>query len=68
MNRRLCQQEREHSLREAGPADLGGRAWGCGAVAGVRPRVTFPGGDGKGSRVVSVGDDPGKVCPGQGGG
>lgn len=42
--------------------------WRCGAVAGVRPRVTFPGGGGKGSRVVSVNDDPKKVCPGQGGG
>ena len=62
MNRRLCQQEREHSLcEEAG-------LWRCGAMAGVRLRVTFPGGDGKGSRVVSVGDDPRKVCPGQGGG
>lgn len=40
--------------------------WGCGAMAGVGPRVTFPGGDSKASRVVSVGDDPGKVCPGQG--
>ena len=40
--------------------------WGCGAVAGVGPRVTFSGEGSKESRVVSVGDDPRKVCPGQG--
>ena len=70
MNRRLCQKERERSLLlEAGPTELGGGAaglWGPGAVAGVGPRVTFSGGDSKEFRVVSVGDDPRKVCPGQG--